>query len=108
VFERFSSSAHTCFSVVDENDKLTGVLTMEAVRYVLGSGATLANLVVAKDMSMPAVTIERNQTLHEAIAAMVANKRREVLVVDAEAMHDLVAVITDTDITAILEGYEKH
>jgi CIC family chloride channel protein len=108
VFERFSSSVHTCFSVVDENDKLTGVLTMEAVRYVLGSGGTLANLVVAKDMSLPAVTVERNQTFHEAVAAMVANKRHEVLVVDAEAMPDIVGVLTDTDITAVLEGYEKH
>jgi hypothetical protein len=31
-----------------------------------------------------------------------------VLVVDAEAMPDIVGVLTDTDITAVLEGYEKH
>ena len=104
VLERFASSGLTCLPVLGEDGALVGVVSFEAVRYALSSRAALSNLVVARDLATPAVTVTADQSLYSALAKMAKFESKDLLVVETQdAKAKVVAVLTSGDINAIYD-----
>jgi CBS-domain-containing membrane protein len=104
VLQRFAAGGHACLPVLGESGVLAGAISFEAVRHTLDSRTTLANLVVARDLAMPAATVTADASLHAALATMASYGTRDLLVVSArEAEHKVVAVLTSGDINAIYD-----
>jgi len=105
LMERFSSSSTTCLPVLTGDGNLAGVVSLRMVQQTLGQGAALANLVVARDLATPAVTVGSRQSLYSALAKMSRFDCKELLVLD-EAQPEqpkVVAVLTSGDINAIYD-----
>jgi Chloride channel protein EriC len=104
VLERFSSSGLTCLPVLGEDGALVGVVSFEAVRYTLSSRAALSNLVVARDLATPAVTVTGDQSLYSALAKMAKFESKDLLVVETQdSKQKVIAVLTSGDINAIYD-----
>ncbi|HCF59242.1 MAG TPA: hypothetical protein DFS52_14770 [Myxococcales bacterium] len=58
---------------------------------------------VAKDLAVPALTVDKNNTLFAALRAMAEENRKELLVVDGNGK--VVDVFTQADVNAV---YERH
>jgi CIC family chloride channel protein len=104
VIERFAASGQTCLPVVDGNDSLVGVISFQAVQQALGSRGALANLVVARELAMPAVTVTSDQSLYSALAKMSEFDSKELIVVEpSDGKSKVVAILTSGDINAIYD-----
>ena len=104
VIERFTASGQTCLPVVDGNDSLVGVISFQAVQQALGSRGALANLVVARELAMPAVTVTSDQSLYSALAKMSEFDSKELIVVEpSDGKSKVVAILTSGDINAIYD-----
>jgi chloride channel protein, CIC family len=104
VIERFAASGHSCLPVIDESGSLAGVVSFQAVQQALGSRAALANLVVARDLATPAVTVTSDQSLYSALAKMSDFDSKDLIVVEAnDPKSKVVAVLTSGDINAIYD-----
>jgi CBS domain-containing protein len=87
-----------------EDGALVGVVSFEAVRYTLSSRAALSNLVVARDLATPAVTVTGDQSLYSALAKMARFESKDLLVVETQdSKQKVVAVLASGDINAIYD-----
>jgi CIC family chloride channel protein len=81
LIERFASSHHASFPVVDDEGRLVGVVDDDALRQAVAMDG-MHSLVVAHDLSEPAPTLSEEDTLHEAMHKMVTSGHDELVVVD--------------------------
>ena len=102
VLERFSDTTLPCLPVVNAQGRLVGTINLEAVQQTLGA-TRLDSIVVAKDLAVPALTVDKNNTLFAALRAMAEENRKELLVVDGNGK--VVDVFTQADVNAV---YERH
>jgi CIC family chloride channel protein len=104
VIERFAASGQTCLPVLDGNDALVGVISFQAVQQALGARGALANLVVARELATPAITVSSNQSLYSALATMSEFDSKELIVVEPVGEKSkVVAILTSGDINAIYD-----
>jgi CIC family chloride channel protein len=104
VLERFASGGHSCLPVVGHDGALVGAISFQAVQQAFASRAALANLIVAGDLSTPAVTVTAEQSLYSALGKMSNFDSQELLVVDDQDSHQkVVAILTSGDINAIYD-----
>ncbi len=93
-----TSSPEAHFPVVNEQGKMTGILSINDIREVLFEGS-LSHLVVAKDVATPNVMrVFWNETLHDALKKMAALQLDELPVVREEAPDKIVAMLSKRDI----------
>ena len=104
VIERFAASGQSCLPVLDGHDALVGVISFQAVQQVLSHRGTLANLVVARELATPAITVTSDQSLYSALAKMSEFDSKELIVVETIAEKSkVVAILTSGDINAIYD-----
>jgi CIC family chloride channel protein len=97
LFEKFSQSDHQSYPVVDENQKLSGVVDGRLIRSIIGV-SELKNLVLAAEIAQPAVTILPGESLFSAVEKMVKGRHTELIVVDEADPHTVRATLSRDDI----------
>jgi chloride channel protein, CIC family len=104
LIDRFAASGSSCLPVVTDEGHLAGAISLQVVQRTLGQRAALANLVVARDLATPAVTVEADQSLYSALAKMSRFDCKDLLVVDGQPdKPKVIAVLTSGDINAIYD-----
>ncbi len=105
VLDRFATGEHTCYPVSNARGELVGAIPFRNVRHILGSRATPASLIVAKDLAVSAVTISACQNLYEALRQMSSHDLDDLLVVEeSEGMSRIIGILTGGDINAIYDS----
>ena len=93
-----SSSQEAYFPVVDQNDKMSGILSINDVRGVMFE-ESLRRLIVAKDVATPnVVRVLWDESLQVAMDKMVLLNVDELPVVQEDAPDKIVAMISKRDI----------
>ena len=104
VLERFASGGHTCLPVVGQDGELVGVISFQAVQQAFTNRAALANLIIARDLATPPVSVTADQSLYSALGKLSNFDSRELLVVEGQETHQkVVAILTSGDINAIYD-----
>jgi CIC family chloride channel protein len=104
VLERFASGGHTCLPVVGQDGELVGVISFQAVQQAFTNRAALANLIIARDLATPPVSVTADQSLYSALGKLANFDSRELLVVEGQETHQkVVAILTSGDINAIYD-----
>jgi CIC family chloride channel protein len=83
------------FPVIDERDKLCGVISAEMMRVLAGAN-DLGEWTIAADIMQPAVTVTPDDDLRTAAKRLLVHNVRELLVVDAESK--IVGFLDEADI----------
>jgi CIC family chloride channel protein len=104
VLETFEKVEASCLPVTGAGGVVASAIHLDAVQKVLGEGK-IGNLIIARDLSVPAVTVATGMSVEEALRAMVAQERREALVVGPPGGPAFVDVLTSIDIH---RAYQDH
>ncbi|HOX43248.1 MAG TPA: chloride channel protein [Myxococcota bacterium] len=94
---QFARSNASSFPVLDSEGRLAGMILGRELRVVLGRG-DLDPLIIAADLSRPAVTVTQEQSLFDAIGLMTEQRLDELIVVDPADRLRALAVLTRNDI----------
>jgi CIC family chloride channel protein len=94
---RFTDSTQACFPVVDQNEKLTGMIDAVDIRRIV-TEAGIDDLIIASDIAKPASTVTSEESLLAAINKMMADGSHELVVVDAQDATTVVGTLSRGDI----------
>mgnify|MGYP005836367645 CR=1 FL=1 len=100
----FARNTQGCLPVVDEEDRLTGVIDTRDIRRVIREPGFEA-IVVASDLEAPATTLLLDDSLLIAMQRMVATRRDELVVVDKGERRKIVATLSRGD---VISAYDRH
>jgi chloride channel protein, CIC family len=103
VLDTLAESGVSCLPVTSAAGELVGIITLEAAKYALGRAASLGQIVIAKDVALPPVTIRRGESVYAALRAMSKTGRDELLVVGKDGEPRATAVLTTGDLHAIYD-----
>lgn len=82
LIRRFSATDQGCFPIVDGDGRLAGVVDGSDIRRALQEQQEVADLVVARDLARPAVTITSDDSLLVAVSKLTIYDQNELVVVD--------------------------
>jgi len=98
VMERIVHSEHAAFFVTNDRGELVGAIHLQQVRRLLGEQDELRSLVVAADMTEPAVSLSEDDTLDAAAQLIARTLVTEVAVVSADDPRKLVGSLHQRDL----------
>jgi CIC family chloride channel protein len=96
---RFAETTQSCFPVVDDEQRLTGVIDTREIRRVIGE-AGLEDVVIARDIEAPARTLTPGDSLQTAINRMVHDRSDEMVVVDQQDRRKVLGTLNRSDVVA--------
>lgn len=100
IVECFAGTHHSVFPVVDGDGRLLGVIDDEELRIAIGM-EDLGGLLRARDLMHPRLPIlTPKQSLLDAMHTIVASRREELVVVDAEDKTKLIGTVSRRDLVA--------
>ncbi|NPA39087.1 MAG: chloride channel protein [Thermodesulfobacteria bacterium] len=91
---------HTCFPVVDDKGELTGIISFQNFRELLGREALKEDLKVKDIKTSPVITIYPDDTLEKAMEKMRFHNIERLPVVDPNNPKKLVGFLSQRDIWA--------
>ncbi|MEM1026004.1 MAG: chloride channel protein [Myxococcota bacterium] len=97
--ERFSTTHHACFPVVDPNGRMVGVVDDDALRVALCTEG-IGDFVVAHDLVEKAPVLYADETLNVAIHKMVTSAHDELVVVERTDSERPVGALSRRDVIA--------
>lgn len=100
LLDRFANSGQACFPVVDDDEKLIGVIDGNALRRTINEAGPLAHLIIAKDLAEKPVTLTPNDDLYYAVSKMVSSQSDVLVVVDKDDPQRIVDSLTRGDLVA--------
>ncbi len=95
----FTASTQACFPVVDKDEKLTGVIDSRDIRRIV-TEPFVADLIIARDIAVPATTVTTRDSLLAATNNMVKTGSNEIVVVDDADSRRVVGTLGRNDIIA--------
>jgi CIC family chloride channel protein len=95
----FTASTQACFPVVDDQERLTGVIDSREIRRIV-TEPFVADLIIARDIAVPATTVTTDDSLLAAINNMVKTDSDEIVVVDEKDPRRIVGTLSRSDIIA--------
>ena len=95
----FTASMQACFPVVNKDEKLTGVIDARDIRRVV-TEPFVADLIIARDIAVPATTVTTDDSLLAATNNMVTSGSNEIVVVDEDDPYRVVGTLSRGDIIA--------
>ncbi|NUO53757.1 MAG: chloride channel protein [Polyangiaceae bacterium] len=98
VLRRISASTWQDVFPVLEGRKLVGVVTSDVVR-TLATSPELEHVAIAEDFMHPPVSVREDADLHAALAAMLDNGLREIIVVDSNG--SIVGFLDESEVGAV-------
>jgi CBS domain-containing protein len=93
LIDRFSKSDQSSFPVVDNENKLIGMITSEDIRLTVADGGLLG-LILAHDITKPTLTIFSKDTLLTAVTKMTENNSNTLVVVESSDPFRPLAVLS--------------
>jgi len=108
--QRFAQSTQACFPVVDTHEQLLGMIDADDIRRVI-TETGMGDLIIARDIEIPAATVTSDDSLLAAINTLVRNQSNELIVIDKKDPRQLIATLSRSDIIAtynrqVVEGAE--
>ena len=99
--ERFATSHHSSFPVVDDAGRMIGVIDDGALRLaVTMHGQGMEDIIVAHDLIERAPKLLASDSLHAAMHAMVTSGREELVVVDARDPTKAIGALSRRDLVS--------
>lgn len=99
IVERFAHSTQECFPVIDKAGRLTGVVEAAHIRRVVAE-MELAQIIIAHDLEVPAVSVTPSDSLLAAVNAMARHNRADLAVVDPKDARHIVNTLNRGDVIA--------
>ncbi|GAG22998.1 unnamed protein product, partial [marine sediment metagenome] len=99
LIEEFAYSNQACFPVVDHEQLMTGVIDSRNIRRIV-TETGMADLIIARDIEIPATTVTMNESLLSALNNLVKSKSDEIVVVDEHESRRPISPLSRNDIIA--------
>jgi len=99
LLKRYTHSSQACFPIVDDRQRLTGVVAAADIRRII-TETTLANLIIARDIGRPATTVTLDDSLLSAINNLVQSDENELIVVEETDPKHVTGILSRGDIIA--------
>ncbi len=100
LLDKFANSKQECFPVVDEENKLVGVVDGRDLRHIISEAGFIDQLVIAKELAGNPPTLTPMEDLYSAVNKMVASQNDELLVVDEADPGKVVGILSRSDLVA--------
>ncbi len=95
--DRFASSTHECFPVVDGEGCLVGVIDTDQIRQLVTEIA-FSDAVIAGDIAESVQAVSPNESLLVAVNLMVSTGRHELIVVDEQDSRRAIDTLSRSDV----------
>jgi len=99
IMEHYAHSTQSCFPVVDREGHVTGVIDAADLRRIIRE-TSMGDLIIARDIEVPAVRLTADDSLLAAVNTMVRFDRNEVVVVDKKDPDHILGTLARGDIIA--------
>ena len=99
LLKRFTASSQECFPVVDEEERLAGVIDANDIRGI-ATETTVADLIIARDIARPPTTVTGADSLLSALNKLVQADTHELIVVDEKDERKIVGTMSRGDVIA--------
>jgi CIC family chloride channel protein len=99
LLKRYTHSSQACFPIVDDDQKLTGVIDAADIRRII-TEAGMADLIIARDIERPAVTVTEDDSLLAAVNNLVQRDDNELVVVAEKDPRHITGILSRGDIIA--------
>jgi CIC family chloride channel protein len=99
LIEEFAYSTQACFPVVDNEGLMTGVIDSRNIRRIVTEPG-MADLIIARDIEVPATTVTLHESLLAALNNMVQSQSDEIVVVDERESRQPTTTLSRNDIIA--------
>jgi CIC family chloride channel protein len=100
MLDRFANSQQRCFPIVDENDKLIGVVDGADLRHTIVEAGFVDQLIIAKELAKHPPTLVPEEDLQSAVHKMVSSRYDELVVVDKEDPQKVIGILSRSDLIA--------
>lgn len=100
----FSEREENYFPVIDQNDKIVGIISLRNVRAVLFDGDA-DHLLIAQDLMTPAVTVTPAESLKSALKKFIEFDYGQIPVVDYRDERKIIGMLTHED---VIESYNRQ
>lgn len=100
LLNKFATSKQACFPVVDDEDKLVGVVDGQDLRYTISEAGLVDQLIIAKELAENPPTLTPNEDLYSVVHKMVASRHDELVVVDESDPQKVIGILSRSDLIA--------
>ncbi len=100
LLDKFATSKQACFPVVDEKDKLVGVVDGKDLRYTISEAGLVDQLIIAKELAGSPPTLTPREDLYSVVHKMVASRHDELVVVDEGNPEKVIGILSRSDLIA--------
>lgn len=102
IADRFLTSQHNFFPVVDGERRLVGLVSLQDLKEHLNTGQEFYGVIAYDIMRPPGPYLTPNQSLLEALPTVLASELRNIPVVDSLVQHRLVGAVVRAEALGIL------
>ena len=97
LIEEFAYSTQACFPVMDDQELMSGVIDSRNIRRIV-TETGMADLIIARDIEVPATTVTLNESLLAALNNLVQSQSDEIVVVDEHESRRPITTLSRNDI----------
>lgn len=94
----FANNEENAFPVIDRDGQITGVLSMDTLRAVIGD--EMNDLIVAEDIKTQLITLNPGENLNEALVKFLKTKYTAIPVVDGDNPNKVLGTLSYRDLVA--------
>lgn len=99
LLKRYTHSSQACFPIVDDDQRLTGVIDAADIRRII-TETGVADLIIARDIGRPATTVTEEDSLLAAVNNLAAADENELVVVAEKDPRQITGILSRGDIIA--------
>jgi CIC family chloride channel protein len=100
LLDRFANSKQACFPIVDEEDRLVGVVDGRDLRHTISEAGFVDQLIIAKELAENPPTLTPREDLYSVVHKMVASQHDELVVVDERDPQKVIGILSRSDLVA--------
>ena len=100
LLDKFADSRQRCFPIIDEDQKLVGVVDGADLRRTIREGGYVDHLIIAKELAETPLTINPQDDLQTAVHKMVTSKHDELVVVDEDDPGKVIGILSRSNLVA--------
>jgi CIC family chloride channel protein len=99
--DRFLTSPNNFLPVVDENQRLVGLIALQDLKEYLNAQQELSSVIAYDVMRPPPVSLTPNQRLLDALPVLLASEQMNVPVIDSKKGQRLVGAIARAEVLGL-------